>query len=185
MDSSTAETWLEVFLHRLQLWYGFTLLVIFMLSVTLNAIITSRHAAQLVRPAVTGPGGRPLPATRRKSQDSATMAFSPTPEISTATKRIYCCTTSFLILTFLANFVSAVSHAFIEMNNPDSKFGWWCGEPASVSQPAVIVHPLCIRNHGLAAMKIFIAMASYTFGGLRFIPRRSTICRVSSCISMF
>lgn len=132
MAPSVARSWPEAVLDRLDLFYGITLLTIFVISIALNSILDVRRAAQLIRPAATGPGGRPLPATRRKSQDSATVTFTPDLEISNTTKRVYIYATVLLVLTFVANFASVISHTVYETKNPEIKFGWWCGEETSV-----------------------------------------------------
>lgn len=120
-------------MYSIELWYGALLLVVFVISIALNSILDSRRAAQLVRPAATGPGGRPLPATRRRSQDSGTLTFTPDLEISTAAKRVYGYGYALFILSFAANFASVITHTVYETKNPEIKFGWWCGEETSVS----------------------------------------------------
>ena len=132
MATSTARSWPEAIVYGIELWYGATLLVIFVISIALNSILDSRRAAQLIRPAATGPGGRPLPATRRRSQDSGTLSFTPTGEISTVAKRVYGYGYALLVLSFVANFASVISHTVYETKNPEIKFGWWCGEETSV-----------------------------------------------------
>ncbi|KAL1911214.1 ATP-binding cassette-type vacuolar membrane transporter Hmt1 [Sporothrix stenoceras] len=132
MAPSTARSWPEAIVYGIEIWYGVLLLVVFVISIALNSILDSRRAAQLVRPAATGPGGRPLPATRRRSQDSGTLTFTPDPEISTAAKRVYGYGYALFILSFVANFASVISHTVYETKNPEIKFGWWCGEETSV-----------------------------------------------------
>lgn len=133
MAPSTARSWPEAIVYSIELWYGALLLVVFVISIALNSILDSRRAAQLVRPAATGPGGRPLPATRRRSQDSGTLTFTPDLEISTAAKRVYGYGYALFILSFAANFASVITHTVYETKNPEIKFGWWCGEETSVS----------------------------------------------------
>ncbi|KIH92962.1 hypothetical protein SPBR_02296 [Sporothrix brasiliensis 5110] len=115
MAPSTARSWPEAIVYGIEL-----------------CIFDSRRAAQLVQPVTTGPGGRPLPLTRRRSQDSGTVTFTPTPEINTAAKRVYGYGYGFFVLSFVANFASVVLHAVYATKNPEIKFGWWCGEETSV-----------------------------------------------------
>ncbi|CAK7227297.1 ATP-binding cassette-type vacuolar membrane transporter Hmt1 [Sporothrix curviconia] len=125
-------SWPEAIVFSLELWYGVFLLVIFVVSIVLNSIFDSRRAAQLIQPAATGPGGRPLPATRRRSQDSSTLSFTPTSEISNFTKRVYTTCYTFVIASFGADFASVLTHAFSDTKNPEIEFGWWCGEETAV-----------------------------------------------------
>ncbi|CAK7197935.1 ATP-binding cassette-type vacuolar membrane transporter Hmt1 [Sporothrix eucalyptigena] len=116
MAPPTGRTWSEAIVYSLEL-----------------CILASRRSAQLVQPAATGPGGRPLPATRRKSQDSGTLSFTPTPEISEVTKRVYGVGHAMFVSSFVADFVSVISHAVYDTKNPEIQFGWWCGEETSTS----------------------------------------------------
>ncbi|CAK7212327.1 ATP-binding cassette-type vacuolar membrane transporter Hmt1 [Sporothrix bragantina] len=128
----TGRSWPEAIVYSLELWYGVLLLVIFVVSIVLNSIFDSRRASQLIQPAATGPGGRPLPATRRRSQDSTTLSFTPTIEISEVTKRFYGIAYALFIASFVADFANVISHAFYDTKNPEIQFGWWCGEETSV-----------------------------------------------------
>lgn len=132
MAPSTAKSWPEAILFTLELWYGLILLLLFVISIALNSILDTQRTALLTQPVATGPGGRPLPATRRKSQDSGTITFAPDLEISKTSKRVYVYTAACVIASFAANFASVISHTVAETNNPDTKFGWWCGEETSV-----------------------------------------------------
>ena len=148
MAPPTSLSWPEAIVYSLELWYGVLLLVIFVVSIVLNSIFDSRRASQLVQPAATGPGGRPLPATRRRSQDSSTLSFTPTAETSEVTKRIYGIGYALFVASFVADVASVVFHAFYDTKNPEIQFGWWCGEETSVCSrtPSLTLHLLCVHS---------------------------------------
>ncbi|OAA58037.1 vacuolar ABC heavy metal transporter [Niveomyces insectorum RCEF 264] len=132
MVPSVAKSLPEAILYRLELWYGLVLLVVFIVSIAANSILESRRANLSIRSAATGPGGRPLPVTRRKSQDSTGTASTQGLENSRAVKHLYLYASGCLVLSFLADFASVVFHTLSESRNPNSKYGWWCGEETSV-----------------------------------------------------
>ncbi|EFX00542.1 vacuolar ABC heavy metal transporter [Grosmannia clavigera kw1407] len=131
MAPTVAESWPEAILGQLQLWYGLVSLVVFVSSIALHSVWDVRRGAELIPPMVTGPGGRPLPATRRKSQDTSSVAFTPNLEISRHIRRLYCYASSSVGLSFLANFISVIAHTLEESRNLDTKYSWWCGEETS------------------------------------------------------
>ena len=119
-------------MYNLELWYGVLLLVLFVALIFANSLLESRRTTQLIKSAATGPGGRPLPATRRRLQNPVTFSFTPTGTIGNTTKRVCLFSYMLLIASFVANIANVITHALYDTNNPETQFGWWCGEETSV-----------------------------------------------------
>ncbi|KAB5570203.1 hypothetical protein GE09DRAFT_957754 [Coniochaeta sp. 2T2.1] len=111
----------EIWYLRLMLCYPAVLLVTFILSAAAYSIYSSKSEEELVQPVATGPGGKPLPVTKRKKKHAQTPAFEV--HIGLWARRTFQYMTAALCLTFVANCAAVLAHGFDEQQ-PD----WWCGE---------------------------------------------------------
>jgi hypothetical protein len=106
--------------------YPWILLVVFLISFVANSVLSAEPKSTSVEPKVTGPGGKPLPQSTRKSKEEKEKRklkdFSP------LRKLLFLYLSAGIITTFLANAVNIVVHALTKREN-----GWWCGEATAVS----------------------------------------------------
>ncbi|KAK3375080.1 hypothetical protein B0H63DRAFT_265990 [Podospora didyma] len=125
-DPSTAA---HVF-RTAQLCYSVVLLLAFIVSAGVHSIITSRSEEELVVPTALGPGGKPLPVTKRKREHEEPRVrdvYS-----GTAVRRTCQYVTVGIILSFFANGTAIALHALQSHNVSDEAWGWWCGEERTV-----------------------------------------------------
>ncbi|KAK4218038.1 heavy metal tolerance protein [Rhypophila decipiens] len=124
----TAET---IFL-RAQILYPVILLVAFVLSAAVHSILTSRSEEELDVPTVTGPGGKPLPVTKRKREQEEPRDLDSDGQSTglVAFKHL----AAVVVLTFLANGLALVAH----LNSHHPKYDalqdphWQCSEERMV-----------------------------------------------------
>jgi ATP-binding cassette, subfamily B, vacuolar membrane transporter HMT1/ACLQ len=129
MSTSTAT---EVVYLRAQLLYPVVLLLAFIVSAGVHSIVTARTEEELVVPTAKGPGGKPLPVTKRKREQ---LDEPRGPEIcapSGFARRVFQYTTAAVILSFFANGGAIALHA-LQLRRKDAAEGWWCTEERTVS----------------------------------------------------
>ena len=105
--------------------YPWVLLVIFLVAFVANSVLTAESSTS-VEPTVTGPGGKPLPRSNKKSKEEREKRkledFSP------IRKLLFVWLSAAVIITFVGNAVNIVAHALTKRED-----GWWCGEAPAVS----------------------------------------------------
>ncbi|KAK6199828.1 hypothetical protein LQW54_009810 [Pestalotiopsis sp. IQ-011] len=119
----------ETLRDALQYAYPAVLLSAFIIVGATDSIIAAVRRDDVVVPTVTGPGGKPLPATKRKREsqddDEQEERYSP------ATKSFFRCCMMLATFTFFC--AGAVIAARALYNRTASGgHGWWCGEPKTV-----------------------------------------------------
>ncbi|KAI0901763.1 hypothetical protein F4806DRAFT_490238 [Annulohypoxylon nitens] len=108
--------------------YPDLLLLAFIAIGATHSVYTAMRKEDVVVPTVTGPGGKPLPVTkRRKSEDDATEPD----EFSPNARRFFQSSMILATLTFLATGGAIAARALIH-RSADGQHGWWCGEPKTV-----------------------------------------------------
>lgn len=128
-------TFVELVYLRTQLLYPVVLLFAFILSAGVHSIVTSQSKEEIVVPTVKGPGGKPLPVTKRKREQlDEPQVLDPVADSSFA-RTIFRYGTAALIVTFLANGAAIAVHALQSSGGADAGLGWWCGEERTVSNP--------------------------------------------------
>jgi hypothetical protein len=117
-----------------QLWYAPAILATFIACALGYSIYTAQAEEDIITPSVRGPGGKPLPVTKRKkSRDSHAWDFR-LPDPSSSAKRCFQCLTAGVVLSFLASIALLVAHAKRDnqdLLNPDVR--WSGGESTIVS----------------------------------------------------
>lgn len=126
-QTSTAEF---VFL-RSQLLYPVVLLLAFIVSAGVHSILTARTEEELVVPSARGPGGKPLPVTKRKREQLDEPRVRDTCAGSNFACRVFQYTQAAVILTFFAN-GGAIALRALQTPGKDSGNGWWCSEERTV-----------------------------------------------------
>lgn len=119
-------------LRNAQLLYPVILLLTFILSAGLHTIVTSRTDGGEACSTVKGPGGKPLPITKRKREQEAQQASDDNNDGNHHSKKIFLFLATAVILSFLANAVAIAEHALQSLVNP-AENQWWCGEERVVS----------------------------------------------------
>lgn len=102
------------------------LLIFFLAAFTTHSVVTASTDTATKNPQdQTGPGGKPLPSSKKNPKQNDVLDFSPTRKI------LFNWLSVGTIVTFLANAVVVILHALI--NREDN---WWCGESVAVSRPS-------------------------------------------------
>lgn len=146
-ESGEPRSFAELAYLRAQLLYPVVLLVAFVLSAGVHSVLTSQSEEELVVPTVRGPGGKPLPVTKRKREQlDEPQVLDPAADCSFA-RRVFQYGTAVLILTFLANGAAIAVHALQARGNKGSGVSWWCGEERTVSYsyPFLSINPRACR----------------------------------------
>ncbi|KAJ9136758.1 Heavy metal tolerance protein [Pleurostoma richardsiae] len=114
------------------------LLLTFVVATALNGVLTARQAEDVVAPSVRGPGGRPLPVTKRKK----VKVQEPRALVRRPSSWFFWAATILLILTYLGNAVNTAIHAINGLRGRDPEDpAWWCGEPeAAYLAGALYIH---------------------------------------------
>jgi hypothetical protein len=123
-------------LRTAQLLYPVVLLLAFITSAGVHTIVTSRTEEQLVVPSVRGPGGKPLPVTKKKREQEASEPDDDTTGNGGLAWNVLVYLTGAVVLSFVANGAAVVAHAMQSSRNDGLDNAWWCGE-----QTVVRVHP--------------------------------------------
>lgn len=133
----------------------------FVVTALVCSIRSSRTEEDAVTPIVRGPGGKPLPVTKRKKNRgfSGQGNGADLPEIGPLAKTVFKFLSGFLALTFFLNGVAVVFHAWkANRDLPAGQVNWWCGEPMVVSGP----WPSCAHILG-ARVSILVRIANIAF----------------------
>ncbi|KAA8567666.1 hypothetical protein EYC84_008139 [Monilinia fructicola] len=104
--------------------YPWILLVVFLISFITHSILTAEPSDQS-GPMLTGPGGKPLPrSVRRTRQDKDKLKLQ---DFSPVRKLLFLWLSAGILVTFLGNAINIVVHALDKREN-----GWWCGEATAI-----------------------------------------------------
>ncbi|KAI0392588.1 hypothetical protein F5Y17DRAFT_459723 [Xylariaceae sp. FL0594] len=110
--------------------YPGLLLVLLLLLGAIYSIHAARTRGDVIVPTVTGPGGKPLPVTKKRRLDHAPEEESEgkfTPAIRGLFQWIYAIVT----LTFIGQGAAIATHALVQTSS-SGEHTWWCGEAKSV-----------------------------------------------------
>ncbi|KAK1751902.1 heavy metal tolerance protein [Echria macrotheca] len=124
------QSFAEIVYLRAQLLYPMVLLLAFILSAGVHSIVTARSEEELIVPTVTGPGGKPLPVTKRKREQSGEIQVPAIADDRSFARRVFQYGTAALTLSFLANLAAIAVHT-LQVHGP-KHFQWWCGEERTV-----------------------------------------------------
>jgi len=113
------------FLDFLQYAYPIILLAFFLLAFTVRSIATSSSANSKADEPIYGPGGKPLPLSKKAKKSSKS---DPGPKLSRPRKLVFEWLSVAACLTFVANAINVIVHALYARRH-----GWWCGQAPVVS----------------------------------------------------
>jgi hypothetical protein len=145
LSSSTAQT----VLRTAQLLYPVILLLTFVISAGVHTIITSKTEEELVGSTVKGPGGKPLPVTKRKREQETVEADDDVGGNGGLAWTVFLYLTGAIILSFVANSAAIALHAMKSSSDSGIDNAWWCGEARIVSfappRLRVLTETTCIK----------------------------------------
>jgi len=96
-----------------------------LLAFTAHSIWTAESTDDSAEPILTGPGGKPLPQSARKSEEEKRKRKSQ--DFSPVRKLLFLWLSAGILATFLGNAINIVVHALDKREN-----GWWCGEATAI-----------------------------------------------------
>lgn len=121
----------DIVVSKAELLYPIVLLIAFITGAAVHSIITSRTEEELVTPVARGPGGKPLPLTKRK-REHEDHALPEIPTFSDGARRAFQYVSAGIVLTFVVNAVAIAIHALRDRAVVKDGDGWWCGEERTV-----------------------------------------------------
>ncbi|KAI0180278.1 hypothetical protein GGR52DRAFT_569026 [Hypoxylon sp. FL1284] len=108
--------------------YPDLLLLAFIVIGATHSVYTAMRKEDVVMPVVKGPGGKPLPVTKRRRDEDD--ALEPQ-EFSLSARRFFQYSMMLTTLTFFGAGGAIAARALIH-RSADGEHGWWCGEPKTV-----------------------------------------------------
>lgn len=105
--------------------YAWFLGLIFVVVLMTSSYLSVQSTVDTEEPVLLGPGGKPLPRSRRKSKQDREQLKQK--GFSSSRQAIFNYLSVALLLTFIAHGCNIIIHALV------AKEGWWCGEPMAVS----------------------------------------------------
>ena len=145
----------EGYLELLYRWYPVVVLAHFILTALVSSVRSSGTTDDDIAPAVRGPGGKPLPLTKKKTRQTPPPRLSQIDLVEIGPRARF--TFQLLAITLTATlFMNAMAIAIHTWQaNPDllergSQMKWWCGEPMVVSSPIFFFCPPSICLFSLA-----------------------------------
>ncbi|KAK4106394.1 ABC transporter-like protein [Parathielavia hyrcaniae] len=115
-------------LRTAQLLYPVVLLLSFVVSAAIHTIVTSKTEEELVVPTIKGPGGKPLPVTKRKREQQALEAHGDSRGSGGFAWASSLYLTGAVVASFVANGAAIALHAMKSSRDADADGVWWCGE---------------------------------------------------------
>lgn len=123
----------ERILREVQYLYALVLLVTFISCAAWYSIANSKKEEDLVESTVKGPGGKPLPGTKRKKRTDGERKIGP--RFGTAAKNVFRYLAAIVCLSYIVSSASMLNHAFWH----EDPYRWskeglpWAGEWSVVS----------------------------------------------------
>lgn len=111
--------------------YPGLLLLILLLFGAIHSIYTARNKGDVIIPTVTGPGGKPLPVTKKRHIDDD-KSREPEKTVSPSIRALFQWLYAAVTLTFIGQGAAIAAHALIE-RSAEGDDAWWCGEAKAVN----------------------------------------------------
>lgn len=118
----------DLILRETQYLYSFTLLIAFVSCVAWYSIYNAKKQESIVQSQVKGPGGKPLPVTKKRAKDDGERKLGP--HFGPTAKNVFRYLAGVVFLSYVATGASMFDHAFYH----DNPFKWskdglaWAGE---------------------------------------------------------
>lgn len=121
----------QVIFRNSQQCYPVVLLFAFIISAGIHSVVTSKTEEEVVAPTVKGPGGKPLPFTKRRREHLDTQG--PFVHSGGVAKPMFQYLSAGLVLSFVANGAAIALHALSARGVKGEVGDWWCDEQRIVS----------------------------------------------------
>jgi ABC-type transport system involved in Fe-S cluster assembly fused permease/ATPase subunit len=108
--SAGDDTFADYLLRKTQYLYALTLLITFIGCAAWYSVYNAKREEDVVHSTVKGPGGKPLPITRRKKLNDGERKIGP--HFGTAAKNVFRCLAAVVFLSYVATSSSMFVHAF-------------------------------------------------------------------------
>lgn len=105
-------------------------MLILLLFGAIHSIYTARNKGDVIIPTVTGPGGKPLPVTKKRHIDDD-KSREPEKTVSPSIRALFQWLYAAVTLTFIGQGAAIAAHALIE-RSAEGDDAWWCGEAKAV-----------------------------------------------------
>lgn len=118
----------DLILRETQYLYSFTLLLAFISCVAWYSVYNAKKQENVVQSHVKGPGGKPLPVTKKATKDNGERKLGP--HFGRAAKNIFRYLSAIIFISYVATGASMFDHAFYH----DNPYKWskeglpWAGE---------------------------------------------------------
>lgn len=151
----------DALLRQTQYLYALVLLVAFVTGAAWYSVYNAKKEEDVIHTTIKGPGGKPLPTTKRKKRDDGERKLGP--RFGPTAKNVFRYLAAVLFLSYVGTGVSMFIHAFWHENPYKwSKEGLpWAGE-GSVVRSSFIQTPLPCdgQGHDLHHGKIMLVIRS-------------------------
>lgn len=140
-DTETSSYSFVNILRETQYLYALVLLISFITLAAWYSVYNAKKEDIIIESQAKGPGGKPLPITKRKKQDTDERKIGP--HFGFAAKNVFRYLAAIVCLTYVGSGASMFVHAF----RYDDPYRWsreglpWAGESSVVCHP---IHPNCI-----------------------------------------
>jgi len=130
----------DLVLRETQYFYAVVLLAAFIGCAAWYSVYNAKKDEDLVQPLVKGPGGKPLPITKRKKRDNGERKIGP--RFGRAAKNVFRYLAGVVFLAYVASGAATFIHAFYHEN----PYKWsrdglpWAGEWTVVCYPTIHQH---------------------------------------------
>lgn len=108
--SDSDDTFADDLLRETQYLYALILLVTFIGCAAWYSVYNAKKEEDVIHSTVKGPGGKPLPITRRKKRDDGERKIGP--HFGTAAKNVFRCITAIVFFSYVGTSASMFVHAF-------------------------------------------------------------------------
>lgn len=100
----------DLILHQVSYLYAIVLLVTFVGCAAWYSIVNAKKEEDIVLPTVKGPGGKPLPSTKRKKRTDGERKIGP--RFGRTAKNVFRCIAAVVFLSYVASGTLMFVHAF-------------------------------------------------------------------------
>ncbi|KAH7326423.1 half-sized multidrug resistance protein [Stachybotrys elegans] len=118
----------DILLQKTQYLYALILLVAFISCAAWYSIFNAKKEEDIIQSHIKGPGGKPLPITKRKKRDAAERKLGP--HFGPVAKNVFRCLAAGVFLSYVASGITLFVYAFFHENPYEwAKHGLsWAGE---------------------------------------------------------
>ncbi|KAI9167453.1 Heavy metal tolerance protein [Paramyrothecium foliicola] len=156
----------DLVLRNTEYIYSLVLLVTFISCAAWYSIVNAKKEEDVIQSQVKGPGGKPLPLTKRKKRDDGERKIGP--HFGPTAKNVFRTLAAGVFLTYVATGMAMLTHAF----RYEDPFVWskqglsWAGEWTVVCCDSMAICPIVLwkaANLGFASTKVHVLGAVFFY----------------------